>query len=146
MTTKFQVCIPSRHADVLRRAAALSYPRECCGLLVGEGETSITVTDVVPTENIAENPAQAFEIDPQAHFDLLRRVRGSARRVIGHFHSHPHGPAHPSPRDLAMAHDPEAVWVLVTPTATPRAFLRPEGTAHFVEVPVTISEIEVNAP
>jgi len=146
MTTAFHVRLSPNHVAALRQAATQAYPRECCGLLVGEGDTLITVTEVVPTANIAVNPGQAFEIDPQVQFDVHRRVRGSGQRVVGHYHSHPEGPAQPSPRDLVMAHDPEAVWVLLTPDDSPRAFRHPLGATGFVEMPVTISEQEARSP
>ncbi len=138
------VQLSPQHAETLRAAARAAYPHECCGLLVGEGDADIVVTDVVPTPNIAENPNAAFAIDPQAQFDLLRATRGSQQRVVGHYHSHPDGSAQPSPRDLAMAHDPEAVWVVMTASATsasmPRAFRHPCGAWSFVEVTVAIKE------
>jgi proteasome lid subunit RPN8/RPN11 len=132
--------IPARHAAAIRDAAVAAYPLECCGLLVGEGDDPVLVTEVVPTANIAEDPRRAFAIDPQAQFDLLRATRGARRRVIGHYHSHPDGGAAPSAHDLAMAHDPEAVWVVVA--ASPhkvevRAFHRPEGADAFVEIAVS---------
>lgn len=127
-------------AEALRRVAAQAYPQECCGLLAGAGEMHITVSDVVPTANIAENPRETFAIDPQAQFDLLRATRGSEKRVIGHYHSHPDGSAVPSPRDLDKAYDPEAIWVVVAVeggmASAPRAFHHPAGSTDFVEVPV----------
>ena len=137
-----QVHLSPQHADLLQQAARAAYPNECCGLLLGEGEHDVVVTAVVPAANVAENPKAAFAIDPQAQFNLLRAARGGQQRVVGHYHSHPDGPAQPSPRDLAMAHDPEAVWIVMGASAedasTPRAFRRPEGAASFVEVAVTI--------
>jgi len=136
------VHLSASQAEALRRAAAEAYPHECCGLLAGEGETHITVSDVVPTANIAENPRRTFAIDPQAQFDVLRAVRAAGRRVVGHYHSHPDGNAVPSSRDLDKAYDPEAIWVVVAVTggkaSLPRAFRHPEGRAGFVEVPLSI--------
>ena len=135
------VTLIAADAEALRAAARAAYPDECCGLLVGEGEAVVRVTEVVPTANVAENPRRAFAIDPQAQFDLLRQARASARRVVGHFHSHPDGPAQPSVHDLAMAFDPVALWLVLAASAegvsAPRAFRRPEGEA-FIEVPVKV--------
>lgn len=124
--------------EALRAAARAAHPRECCGLLVGEGEDQCRLTDIVATTNVADDPSDAFAVDPQAQFDLLRSLRGSAQRVIGHYHSHPRGPAQLSPRDLAMAHDPDALWVLVA-DETVRAFRRPSAAPAFVEIPVVVS-------
>lgn len=135
--------IPAPYAVAIRKAAAAAYPDECCGLLVGEGDATVTVTGVVPMTNIAADPRRTFAVDPQAQFDLLRAVRGQAQRVIGHYHSHPDGDAVPSAHDLAMAHDPSALWVIVAASAkdvsAPRAFRRPADTDTFIEIPVTAS-------
>src|SRR6266568_4128437 len=94
--------LSSVHAALLREAAERAYPRECCGLLVGEGEEDVALCEIVPMENVAATPERRFEIDPQGQFDLLRRLRGTARRIIGHYHSHPNGPADLSAHDLSM--------------------------------------------
>lgn len=144
MTENFPLALhlSASQAEALRRAAAEAYPHECCGLLAGEGETHIMVSDVVPTANIAKEPARAFAIDPQAQFDLLRATRGTKNRVVGHYHSHPDGAAVPSSHDLDRAYDPEAIWVVLAVSAgkasPPRAFHHPEGRAGFVDVPLSI--------
>jgi proteasome lid subunit RPN8/RPN11 len=137
-----QLHISTHQAEALRRAAVDAYPHECCGLLAGVGQTHITVTEVVPTANMAESPSRSFAIDPQAQFDLLRATRDTGRRVVGHFHSHPDGGQVPSTHDLVMAYDPEAIWVVIAVSAgkasLPRAFRHPQGHNEFVEVPVSI--------
>ena len=133
--------IPAPYAAAIRNAAAAAYPDECCGLLVGEGDATVTITDVVPTTNTAADPRRTFAIDPQAQFDLLHATRDQTRRVVGHYHSHPDGDAVPSVHDLAMAHDPSALWVIIAASAENvsvlRAFQHPEGTDTFIEIPVT---------
>lgn len=134
-------------AESLERAATAAHPHECCGLLIGEGSVQLTVTEVAATDNVAENPADSFAIDPQAQFALLRATRATGRRVVGHYHSHPRGPAVPSVRDLAMAHDPEAVWIVIDSSASGanmRAFCHPTGMGRFVEVPIMISPSREN--
>jgi proteasome lid subunit RPN8/RPN11 len=138
----------ARQADTLRREAVAAYPHECCGLLVGEGAGDVLVTDVVAATNTAGNPSRRFTIDPQAHFDLLRTARGNGRRVVGHYHSHPDGGATPSPHDLAMAHDSEAIWVVMTTSAgtasVPRAFRHLSGENGFIELPIVILTCDFN--
>ena len=110
---------------------------------MGEGEALITVTEIVPTANVAADPARTFSIDPQAQFDQLRAARDAGLRVIGHYHSHPNGGAMPSSHDLAMAYDPHAIWVVLAAfpggASAPKAFRHPAGSDGFVEVPVMIS-------
>ena len=106
-------------AALLRRieaAARLAYPEECCGLLIGfrEPEGRVRVTRVAESVNIAPPPRRdRFEVDPALRFSLMRRLRGSGEEIVGHYHSHPDGPARPSTRDAAQAYEPELVWLVV---------------------------------
>lgn len=85
-------------------------PAECCGLLVG---TPLLIDESVPTENLAVRPTR-FQVDPLEHIKLNRRLRGSGRAVIGAYHSHPHSAAEPSELDIAEAHYPEFVHIIVS--------------------------------
>jgi proteasome lid subunit RPN8/RPN11 len=106
------VIVPRRVREAIAAHARAAAPQECCGLLVGSGEGAVTVHEAVPTANVADDPQRRFAIDPQAHFNLLRRLRGGPTAVVGHYHSHPEGPVAPSRHDLAMAHDPWALWLI----------------------------------
>lgn len=93
-------------------AALAAYPGECCGLLVGRTTADgIIVTRIVPAANLRPEPDR-FELDPAVHLRLQRALRGTAERVVGHYHSHPNGRAEPSATDLAAAHDPDLVWLI----------------------------------
>jgi proteasome lid subunit RPN8/RPN11 len=90
-------------AQILAEARA-AFPRECCGLLEGEGER---VTALHPSPNLAER-ADRFEIDPALRFRLLREERA----IVGCYHSHPGGCADPSPRDLDGAGEDGFLWLI----------------------------------
>jgi proteasome lid subunit RPN8/RPN11 len=77
---------------------------------VGSGGS---IDEAVPTRNLSSDPSR-FRVDPQEHINTNRRLRGTPRAVIGAYHSHPHGPAVPSRRDLAEAYYPEFVWLIVS--------------------------------
>jgi [CysO sulfur-carrier protein]-S-L-cysteine hydrolase len=79
-------------------------------LLVGAGDL---IDEAVPARNVLAHPAR-YQIDPRDHIELNRRLRGSGHAVIGAYHSHPSTPATPSPRDLAEAHYPEFIWLIVS--------------------------------
>ncbi len=124
-----EIALTLEHLATLRRVAEDAFPNECCGLLVGSGAPTITIQELVPVANVAAQSEARFEVDPQAQFDLLRRLRGSGLRIVGHYHSHPNGVAELSRQDLAMANDPAAVWLLVPVRASeagaPRAYVCP---------------------
>lgn len=99
-------------ADEARKA----YPRECCGLIEGlveglvEGDVARACT-LHPTANLGTGDDR-FAIDPAAQIRLLKALRGTARAVIGCYHSHPDGKAEPSPRDLEGAGEEGFVWLI----------------------------------
>jgi proteasome lid subunit RPN8/RPN11 len=85
-------------------------PLECCGLLLGAGGL---VDECVRARNARESET-AYLVDPADHFAALRRARHEGRAVVGAYHSHPRSPAIPSPADLAEAHDPDLLYVIVS--------------------------------
>lgn len=100
-------------ADVLSLISAHARrdaPNECCGLLVGAGDL---IDEAVPARNVLSHPSR-YQIDPQDHIATNRRLRGTSRAVLGAYHSHPKSPAVPSPRDLAEAHYPDFIWLIVS--------------------------------
>ena len=106
-------------AALLRRievAAQAAYPEECCGLLIGfrESEGGVQITRVEESANVAPpSRRDSFEVDPALRFATMRRLRAGREEIVGHYHSHPDGPARPSGRDAAQAYEPELVWLIV---------------------------------
>ncbi len=117
------------------QAARAAAPEECCGLLVGTLDPAPRVLRLVPAANVHPDPRRFFEIDPQAHVDTLRALRQSGEALIGHYHSHPAGPARPSPRDVAAVTDVDLAWLVIDPLAGEvAAFLpRRSGEGGFVD-------------
>jgi desampylase len=94
-------------------AAARAYPAECCGLIEGiETEAGWQALGVHEAANVAEDPNKRFLIDPQTQFDLMRRLRGTQRRILGCFHSHPGGAPEPSATDRADAFEAGFVYLI----------------------------------
>ncbi|MBK8176913.1 MAG: M67 family metallopeptidase [Rhodospirillales bacterium] len=111
------IYLPSGALRQIASAAAAAYPQECCGLLIGrapDGERGdVFVDEIMATANTAPPPrTRAFEIDPAALFAAHRRLRESRWSIVGHYHSHPDGPAAPSPRDAERVFDPRLIWVI----------------------------------
>jgi proteasome lid subunit RPN8/RPN11 len=118
-------------ADVLSAVGAQARresPNECCGLLIG---TADLIDQALPAANLLASPSR-YQLDPRIHLEANRQLRGTPRAVIGSYHSHPRSAAIPSPRDIAEAHYPEFVWLIVSlDTADPtyRAWRINHGTA-----------------
>ena len=89
--------------------AQIALPGECCGLLLGSaGRIEIAR----PTANVAADPLRFFEIDPQALIAAHMAARGGGPDLLGYYHSHPAGPAEPSPRDVAAAGHDGRLWAI----------------------------------
>src|ERR1700688_1747028 len=74
--------IRQMHFEQLRRHAVESYPRECCGVLVGDFDSAAgrTVHSVAPCGNACTaSPEKRYRIDPA---ELVRIQREA--RVAGH--------------------------------------------------------------
>ena len=98
-------------------------PDECCGILFGGRDT---VDEARATANVAENPRDRFEIDPQALVDAHREARRGGPPIAGYFHSHPGGSPTPSAIDRASAAGDGMIWAIVGETDI--AFWRDEET------------------
>ncbi|MSO98853.1 MAG: M67 family peptidase [Rhodospirillaceae bacterium] len=134
-----QIVLPDTCRAQMLVHARETAPHECCGLLIGAGTDVIVIDEIELASNVAEKSERRFEIDPQIQFNVLRRLRGTGRRVVGHYHSHPGGPPGPSATDLAMAHDPEAIWLIVAPAGegTIAGYICADQKAGFVTVPIS---------
>lgn len=102
--------------NMLHEQGRVSYPDECCGLLLGRFEDERRVaTEAWPVENAWDESVQLtdneaahslrdrFYIAPEAY---LKAQRSAARRdleIVGCYHSHPDDRAWPSERDRVGA-------------------------------------------
>ncbi len=103
--------ITSKHwqemlVDVDRRA-----PQEACGLLAGIGQTTLAV---FPISNVLKSPVR-FRMEPYEQLQALNQIDENNWQLLAIYHSHPNGPAHPSPTDIAEAAYPEAVNLIWSP-------------------------------
>ena len=113
--------------DRILAHAAETPDREVCGLLFG---SAATIESAQPAANIAEAPARAFELDPQALFAAIRAERHGGPRTIGHYHSHPSGDPSPSLRDAAAAAEPGRLWLILAGGQAAAYRAQPGGPIH----------------
>ena len=118
-------------------------PRECCGLLIGNGQE---IVEAVATANVATEPLRHYEISPVDYLAQIKRCRerapcsGTAMNVVGAYHSHPRSAPEPSPTDLERAF-PEFLFIIAGPAdgseaAAIRGYRLEAG--RFEEVQLTI--------
>lgn len=92
--------LPGHVEAAILADARQASPAECCGLLLGQGDT---IVDLTPARNAADDPTRRYVIDPHEHFQAIRAARRRALEVIGAYHSHPRSTATPSSTDSAGA-------------------------------------------
>lgn len=95
--------------DCIPAEAARAYPHECCGIMLGDGQT---IRALEPARNVHPAPETHFEIDPRVLIDAHRAAREGGPQVMGYYHSHPHGPPEPSAADRAMAGRDGCIWAI----------------------------------
>lgn len=79
--------------------AEAEYPRECCGILLGECDGGRkTVRRIMETENTVggEHGTSHFRIDPLA----VAKAEREQLEILGFYHSHPDCEAIPSKEDI----------------------------------------------
>ncbi|MDP6342655.1 MAG: M67 family metallopeptidase [Alphaproteobacteria bacterium] len=108
------IVLAAAERGAIARHVAAGYPDEACGLLLGEGAANgaVVIRQVVPSDNLADDPRHSFEVDPALRLRLQRQSRDGGDRLIGHYHSHPDGPARPSARDAGRIYEPELLWLI----------------------------------
>ena len=101
-------------ADVVRDVLAHAReeaPRECCGLLVGTGES---VVRSVRAKNLDATTTR-YLIAPDDHFAAIRLARANGLEVVGAYHSHPSSAPVPSATDIAEANSgSDVLYVIVS--------------------------------
>jgi len=127
--------------------AALTFPRplyaemvthvlsnptlEMCGLLAGQAGV---VDRVWPVPNALQSPA-AYRMDGP---EFAAAMIGCDFEPLGVFHSHPAGPAVPSPTDIAEAAYPDSIYVVISLQTTP------PGVRGFAIVDGQVDEVKMN--
>jgi proteasome lid subunit RPN8/RPN11 len=103
--------LSEQHYSALVAQAEAERPNEACGLLAGiEGR----ICRVYPVENLHHSPTR-YEMAPVQQIAAFLELEAAGWELSGIYHSHPAGPAEPSPTDIAQAFYPESVYVIISP-------------------------------
>jgi desampylase len=104
------ICISRALLDAIIADAQGDAARERCGLLFGD---AAVITGFLPVPNVHCEPTRHFELDPVILLAAHRAAREGGAALIGHYHSHPNGPARPSPADAAAADEEGRLWLII---------------------------------
>jgi len=108
------VTISQKHLDQIIFQAQAELPNECCGMLAGTVQDGIgDIAEIYPLTNIDHSP-EHFSLDPKEQFQVLRTARECGLILLGNYHSHPETPSRPSLEDIRLAHDPKAIYMIVS--------------------------------
>lgn len=103
--------IQQEHWQKMADEVARHAPEEACGLVAGCHHRSVAVYAV---ENILHSPVR-FRMAPAQQVKAYLEIISRGWDLAAIYHSHPQGPAWPSPTDIAEAAYPEAVYLIWTP-------------------------------
>jgi proteasome lid subunit RPN8/RPN11 len=116
LSGRTRVVLPRKLRDEIVAHARESAPKECCGLLFGDGEVA---DRIVRGRNVHATPETRYEIDPAQLREALAGDDDTDRFLVGIYHSHPRTEPKPSDFDVANARWPEQVYVLTSLRSEP---------------------------
>lgn len=104
--------LPQKLWEYMKSEVDKSGDEEACGLVAGRwGSPAYSGELIVPVTNQLHSPAR-YQMDPQEQMDALLNIEKSGMDLVAIYHSHPHGPAIPSPTDIAEAYYPESIMLI----------------------------------
>ena len=104
--------ISPRHLNTIGRHASVSYPEECCGVLIGSADSAgagrgnhgVVVERILSVGNEREDSRHnRYVISPETLLAAQKEARALGLDVVGYYHSHPDHPAVPSEFDREHA-------------------------------------------
>ncbi|MBE3039388.1 MAG: M67 family metallopeptidase [Chloroflexi bacterium] len=106
-----KLILTRNHWQAMRRHVSRRAPLEACGLLAGKNNR---VESTLGIRNADRSPVR-FRMEPRAQWRAFQRIEAAGLDLVGIYHSHPNGPDHPSPTDIAETMYPVAqiIWVRV---------------------------------
>ncbi len=97
--------------DAIIEHARTHKPLEACGILAGDGDGR--VRQVFLMDNAERSPT-LYMMDSREQFRVFDEIDREGLELVAIFHSHPHSPAVPSPRDCELAFYPDALYLIVS--------------------------------
>lgn len=112
---------------------------ESVGFLVGHTDT---IVGLVPLNNHASNPTEAFFVEPWEQYRAERKIEADGYTIMGVYHSHVNGEALPSQSDHKWARPNELAVIYSVMFQELRAFRELDGILLPVEIDNTVEEAD----
>ena len=106
-----KLVLTQAHWQALARQVQADLPNETCGFLAGRAGV---VEQVWPVPSARPSPVE-YEMEPEAQIRAMLAIEAAGLELTAIYHSHPAGPARPSPTDIAQAYYPETMYVIISP-------------------------------
>lgn len=115
-------------------------PEEACGMLGGviQGE-AYYARMIINVTNALHSPSR-YRMEPKEQLAAFETIDAQDLQLVGIYHSHPSSALQPSPRDIAEAYYPEAVYLIWSRLAGKwecRAYAIQAGVVTMVDLHVT---------
>ena len=85
-------------------------PVEACGYLAAQDGIIVAAYELTNIDRSQEH----FSFDPKEQFAAMKKARTRGLEICAVYHSHPASPARPSAEDIALAHDPNMLYVIAS--------------------------------
>jgi proteasome lid subunit RPN8/RPN11 len=131
--------IDRSHWDEMKREVDKKAPQEACGIIAGNDHMG---SIVFPVTNILHSPTR-YRMDPEEQLKVFQELDDRDLQLLAIYHSHPKGPQHPSPIDIAEAYYPQAIhiiWYRIGKIWNCRGYKIKENRVQ--EVPLIIRDME----
>jgi len=129
--------LPARLWEQMRGDVETRLPQEACGVVGGLQRRAL---QVYPATNVLHSRV-SYRMEAEEQVRIILSLEKLGWDLLAIYHSHPAGPGHPSPTDLADAAYPEAVYLIWFPQAGEwacRGYLIRDG--QYTEIPVQVVE------
>ena len=137
--------LTTQHMQAIKRHGEETYPRECCGFLLGKsGAEGATIGDIIAAGNTREDADQRnrYLIDPAEFMRTEKAARARGLDIVGVYHSHPDVEAIPSDFDREHAW-PWYTYLIISvrkgAAAEARAWILKDDRSQFTEEKIILS-------
>ncbi len=100
--------LPAAIRDEIVAHAGDHWPRECCGVIAGQGGLPTQLHRLINLEP----GVTRYLFDDEEFFRVYWEIENRGESLLAVYHSHPVTVAYPSQTDVAFAFWPEAVYVI----------------------------------
>lgn len=103
--------LPAPLWDQMMAHVLAARPQEGCGLLAGQAGRPVKF---YACTNVHPQPVIRYRIDDRELFHAHREMDAKGWDLLAIFHSHPASRAYPSQTDVAQAHYPDSLYLIVS--------------------------------